>query len=115
MKLVIENKEYSLPYGIMLLKTLHGDDYNNLSEDFKHEEIEKVWEKHKAIPKKLYVMSKSQDPETLELCCKMLDEKKVKHYKEHINIWGTTGIKENVLHRVKIFLTIEEEKWNNYK
>ena len=58
MRLVIEKEEYDLPYGISLLKTLHGDDYNT--------------------------------------------------------IW-TSGGTEKVLSSVKVFLTIDEQRWNNYK
>lgn len=114
MRLVIEKEEYDLPYGISLLKTLHGDDYNNLPEDFKHEEIKKCWEKYKGIPTKLYSMTKSTDVETLELAVKLFEEEKIKFFQKHKTIWNSGGT-EKVLSSVKVFLTIDEQKWNNYK
>jgi ferritin-like protein len=114
MRLVIEKEEYDLPYGISLLKTLHGDNYNDLPEDFKHKEIKKRWEKYKGIPKKLYSMTKSRDVETLELAIKLLEEEKTKFFQKHNTIW-TSGGTEKVLSSVKVFLTIDEQRWNNYK
>ena len=114
MRLVIEKEEYDLPYGISLLKTLHGDDYNDLPEDFKHKEIKKHWEKYKGIPKKLYSMTKSRDVETLELAIKLLEEEKTKFFQKHNTMW-TSGGTEKVLSSVKVFLTIDEQRWNNYK
>jgi hypothetical protein len=114
MRLVIEKEEYDLPYGISLLKTLHGNDYNNLPEDFKHEEIKKLWEDYKGIPKKLYKMTQSKDVETLELAVRLLEKDKIKFFQEYRTNW-TSGGTEKVLNSVKVFLTIDQQRWNNYK
>jgi ferritin-like protein len=111
---VIEKEEYDLPYGISLLKTLHGNDYNNLPEDFKHEEIKKLWEDYKGIPKKLYKMTQSKDVETLELAVRLLEKDKIKFFQQYMNIWNS-GETEKVLTSVKVFLTIDQQRWNNYK
>jgi len=115
MKLVIKKEIYDLKNGIGLLKTLYGDNYDTIPQDFKDECVRKEWDKYQGIPKKLYKMSRSEDPEVLELCSKMLDEKKVEHYKQHKNIWDITGVKENVLHSIKVFLTEQDKRWNSYK
>lgn len=112
MNLVINKKIYNLPHGIGLLKTLHGGDYNNLPEHFKHEEIKKIWDNYEGIPKKIYEMTQSDDVEMLELVIKLLGEKK--YFKETRNIYGKNGFEE-VLYKVKVFLTKDEEQWNNYK
>jgi ferritin-like protein len=114
MRLVIETEEYDLPYGISLLKTLHGNDYNDLPEDFKHEEIKKLWEDYKGIPKKLYKMTQSKDVETLELAVRLLEKDKIKFFQQYMNIWNS-GETEKVLTSVKVFLTINEQTWSNYK
>jgi ferritin-like protein len=111
---VIEKEEYDLPYGISLLKTLHGNDYNDLPEDFKHEEIKKLWEDYKGIPKKLYKMIQSKDVETLELAVRLLEKDKIKFFQQYMNIWNS-GETEKVLTSVKVFLTINEQTWSNYK
>lgn len=114
MRLVIEKEEYDLPYGISLLKTLHGNDYNDLPEYFKHEEIKKLWEDYKGIPKKLYKMTQSKDVETLELAVRLLEKDKIKFFQDHRTHW-TSGGTEKVLTSVKVFLTIDQQRWNNYK
>jgi ferritin-like protein len=111
---VIEKEEYDLPYGISLLKTLHGNDYNNLPEDFKHEEIKKFWEDYKGIPKKLYKMTQSKDVETLELAVRLLEKDKIKFFQDYRTNWTSGGI-EKVLNSVKVFLTIDQQRWSNYK
>lgn len=114
MRLVIEKEEYNLPYGISLLKTLHGNDYNDLPEYFKHEEIKKLWEYYKGIPKKLYKMTQSKDVETLELAVRLLEKDKIKFFQDHRTHW-TSGGTEKVLNSVNVFLTIDQQRWNNYK
>jgi len=114
MNLVIGNQIYDLENGIGLLKTLYQNDYNDLDEDLKDPIIEELWDKYQGIPKKLYIMSESKDPETLELCVKMLDEKGIKNYTEFHNAWENGGITKK-LYRVKVFLNEYDKMYKCYK
>ena len=114
MKIVIGNKIYSMSHGIELLKTLHGDNYKDLPNAFKHEELKAEWDKYNGVPIKLYQMSQSKDTETLQLCLKLLDQEGIKSYKDYKNVWRQGNVSEE-LYKIILFLTKDDEKWNNYK
>lgn len=114
MNLVIGKQIYDLENGIGLLKTLYENDYNALDEDLKDPIIEELWDKYQRIPKKIYLMSESKDPEILELCVKMLDEKGIKNYKEYINTWEN-GDMTKKLYTVKVFLNEYDKRYKTYK
>lgn len=114
MNIVIGKKIYDLENGIGLLKTLYENDYNALNEDLKDPIIEELWDKYQGIPKKLYIMSQSEDVETLELCVKLLDENGIKHYKDYTNIWGN-GESVKVLYSVEVFLNEWSKIYRHYK
>lgn len=100
MRLVIGNKIYDFESGIPLLKTLYGNIYSKIPNDFKHDEIKKRWKLYKGIPLKLYEMSKSKDSEILLLASKTLKELRVKH--ETFKYWG-----ENEISGIEIFKPIK--------
>ena len=114
MRIVIGNESYSMNHGIGLLKTLHGDKYENIPNSFKHEELKAEWDKYNGVPTKLYQMSKSKDTETLILCSKLLDEANIVYSKDYKTVW-TSREPEKVLSRIVIFLTKNQERWNNFK
>jgi hypothetical protein len=114
MKIVISNELYDIPNGIGLLKTLYGENYKNLPEEFKHKDLKKSWKEYKGIPKNLYLMSKSTDLETIELAVKLLEKENIKYYNNFKNVYNLGSFTKE-LNNIKVFLTIKEIQWNNYK
>lgn len=114
MRIVIGNESYSMNHGIGLLKTLHGDKYENIPNSFKHKELKAEWDKYNGVPIKLYQMSKSKDTETLILCSKLLDEANIVYSKDYKTVWSMSK-REEVLNEIAIFLTKNQERWNNFK
>ena len=114
MRIVIGNESYSMNHGIGLLKTLHGDKYENIPNSFKHEELKAEWDKYNGVPTKLYQMSKSKDTETLILCSKLLDESNVVYFKDYKTVWSMSKTEE-VLNEIVLFLTKNQERRNNFK
>jgi len=71
---IIKNDNYSLKQGIRLLKTTVTNNYDELPEDFKDEEVKNSWDLYEGVPLKLYQMSQSKDEETVQLAIKLLEE-----------------------------------------
>ena len=69
---IIKNDKYSLKQGIRFLKTTVTNNYDELPEDFKNEEVKNSWDLYEGIPLKLYQMTQSKDEETLELAIELL-------------------------------------------
>lgn len=77
MSVIINNKEYDINEGIRYLKTIYTTDYEKLPKELKHKEIKDNWDKYEGISKKLYLMSKSEDKETLELAKDILEKENI--------------------------------------
>lgn len=102
MSIVIKNELYNFDQGIGLLKTLYGNDYSNIPKDFKHKDVKAEWDKYQDISSKLYQMSKSEDPEILDLCAKMLESENILFDLETRSIWTKGGYKK-VTYKITIF------------
>lgn len=102
MSIVIKNELYNFDQGIGLLKTLYGDDYKNIPKDFKHRDVKNEWDKYHGISNKLYQMSKSTDPEILDLCAKMLEAENILFDLQTRNIWNK-GEYKKITHKIIIF------------
>jgi hypothetical protein len=74
---IIKSDNYSLKQGIRFLKTTVTNNYDELPEDFKDEEVKNSWDLYEGIPLKLYQMSQSKDEETVQLAIKLLKEKNI--------------------------------------
>jgi len=74
---IIKNDNYSLKQGIRLLKTTVTNNYDELPEDFKDEEVKNSWDLYEGVPLKLYQMSQSKDEETVQLAIKLLEESNI--------------------------------------
>jgi len=74
---IIKNDNYSLKQGIRLLKTTVTNNYDELPEDFKDEEVKNSWDLYEGVPLKLYQMSQSKDEETVQLAIKLLKESNI--------------------------------------
>jgi hypothetical protein len=59
-------------------------------------------------------MIQSKDVETLELAVRLLEKDKIKFFQDYRTNW-TSGGTEKVLNSVNVFLTIDQQRWNNYK
>ena len=77
MSVIINNKEYDINEGIRYLKTIYTTDYKKLPKELKHKEVKNNWDKYEGISKKLYLMSKSKDVETLELAKDILEKENI--------------------------------------
>ena len=73
----IKGKLYDLKNGIPLAKTLYGDDFDKLPEGLKDDVVKKNWKKYKGIEQNLYLMSLSEDYETIEVCLQVLKSKNI--------------------------------------
>ena len=73
----IKGKLYDLKNGIPLAKTLYGDDFDKLPEGLKDDVVKKNWNKYKGIEQNLYLMSLSEDYETIEVCLQVLKSKNI--------------------------------------
>ena len=74
---IIKSDNYSLKQGIRFLKTTVTNNYDELPEDFKDEELKNSWDLYEGVPLKLYQMSQSKDEETVQLAIKLLKEKNI--------------------------------------
>ena len=74
---IIKSDNYSLKQGIRFLKTTITNNYDELPEDFKDEEVKNSWDLYEGVPLKLYQMSQSKDEETVQLAIKLLKEKNI--------------------------------------
>ena len=74
---IIKSDNYSLKQGIRFLKTTVTNNYDELPEDFKDEEVKNSWDLYEGVPLKLYQMSQSKDEETVQLAIKLLKEKNI--------------------------------------
>jgi len=74
---IIKNDKYSLKQGIRFLKTTVTNNYDELPEDFKDEEVKNSWDLYEGVPLKLYQMIKSEDEETIQLAIKLLEESNI--------------------------------------
>jgi hypothetical protein len=74
---IIKNDKYSLKQGIRFLKTTVTNNYDELPEDFKDEEVKNSWDLYEGVPLKLYQMSQSKDEETVQLAIKLLEESNI--------------------------------------
>lgn len=73
----IKGKLYDLKNGIPLAKTLYGDDFDKLPEGLKDDVVKKNWKKYKGIEQNLYLMSLSEDYETIDVCLQVLKSKNI--------------------------------------
>jgi hypothetical protein len=73
----IKHKKYSLKQGIRFLKTTVTNNYDELPEDFKDEEVKNSWDLYEGVPLKLYQMTQSDDEETIQLAIKLLGESNI--------------------------------------
>ena len=102
MSVIINNKEYDINEGIRYLKTIYTTDYEKLPKELKHKEIKDNWDKYEGISKKLYLMSKSKDVETLELAKDILEKENIiADYEYDYN----TKLKQIILFKIR--------QWNN--
>lgn len=74
---IIKGSKYSLKQGIRFLKTTVTNNYDELPEDFKDEEVKNSWDLYEGIPLKLYQMVQSKDEETIQLAIKLLKESNI--------------------------------------
>jgi hypothetical protein len=74
---IIKSDNYSLKQGIRFLKTTVTNNYDELPEDFKDEEVKNSWDLYEGVPLKLYQMSQSKDEETVQLAIKLLKESNI--------------------------------------
>lgn len=81
---IIKSDNYSLKQGIRFLKTTVTNNYDELPEDFKDEEVKNSWDLYEGIPVKLYQMTQSKDKETLDLACELLTKANI-YYNRRIN------------------------------
>lgn len=80
---IIKNNKYSLKQGIRFLKTTITNNYDELPEDFKDEEVKNSWDLYEGIPLKLYQMTQSKDEETIQLAVKLLEESNIPYVLEN--------------------------------
>ena len=119
----IKGKLYDLKNGISLAKTLYGDDFDKLPEGLKDDVVKKNWKKYKGIEQNLYLMSLSEDYETIEVCLQVLKGKNIP-FKYH-TITDYNNNNDQGIERVrKIWLFVDKktpeyyfkdskELWNN--
>ena len=74
---IIKSDNYSLKQGIRFLKTTVTNNYDELPEDFKDEEVKNSWDLYEGVPLKLYQMTQSKDEETVQLAIKLLEENNI--------------------------------------
>lgn len=86
----IKGNLYDMKNGIGLAKTLYGNDYDKLPEGLKHEDIKNEWDEYEGIEQNLYLMSLSQDQETIDLTIEILRSKNIpfKYYERHKLVKG---------------------------
>lgn len=112
MSVIINNEEYDIDEGIRYLKTIYTTDYKKLPKELKHKEVKDNWDKYEGISKKLYLMSKSEDVETVQLAKNILEENKIEakytYWKDFQFIGDTRGN-----HLVKTITIFKTKKWNN--
>lgn len=76
---IIKSDNYSLKQGIRFLKTTVTNNYDELPEDFKDEEVKNSWDLYEGVPLKLYQMTQSKDKEILDLACELLTKANIHH------------------------------------
>lgn len=76
---IIKSDNYSLKQGIRFLKTTVTNNYDELPEDFKDEEVKNSWDLYEGVPLKLYQMCQSKDKETIQLAVKLLEESNISY------------------------------------
>jgi len=74
---IIKHKKYSLKQGIRFLKTTITNNYDELPEDFKDEEVKNSWDLYEGVSLKLYQMTQSEDEEIIQLAIKLLGESNI--------------------------------------
>jgi hypothetical protein len=89
---IIKHDKYSLKQGIRFLKTIITNNYDELPEDFKDEEVKNSWDLYEGVPLKLYQMIKSKDEETIQLAIKLLDESNIGYTLKNPYNYNTTVI-----------------------
>ena len=110
MSVIINNKEYDINEGIRYLKTIYTTDYEKLPKELKHKEIKDNWDKYEGISKKLYLMSKSEDKETLELAKDILEENKIEAKYIYYSSYVSPVDSKSLVKTITIFKT---KQWNN--
>lgn len=117
----IKGKLYDLKNGISLAKTLYGDDFDKLPEGLKDDVVKKNWNKFKGIEQNLYLMSLSDDYETIDVCLQVLKGKNIPFKYSSITDYNNDQRIERVR---KIYLFVDkttpgyylkdsENLWNN--
>lgn len=89
---IIKGSIYSLKQGIRFLKTTVTNNYDELSEDFKDEEVKNSWDLYEGVPLKLYQMTQSKDEETIQLAIKLLGESNIAYALKNSYNYKTTEI-----------------------
>ena len=89
---IIKHKKYSLKQGIRFLKTTVTNNYDELPEDFKDEEVKNSWDLYEGVPLKLYQMTQSDDEETIQLAIKLLGESNIGYTLKNPYNYNTTVI-----------------------
>ena len=89
---IIKHNKYSLKQGIRFLKTTVTNNYDELPEDFKDEEVKNSWDLYKGVPLKLYQMTQSDDEETIQLAIKLLGESNIGYTLKNPYNYRTTVI-----------------------
>jgi hypothetical protein len=89
---IIKHDKYSLKQGIRFLKTTVTNNYDELPEDFKDEEVKNSWDLYEGVPLKLYQMSQSKDGETIQLAIKLLEESNIAYTFKNPYNYNTTVI-----------------------
>jgi hypothetical protein len=74
---IFKHKKYSFKQGIRFLKTTVTNNYDELPENLKDEEVKDSWDLYEGVPLKLYQMTQSDDEETIQLAIKLLGESNI--------------------------------------
>jgi len=118
----IRGKLYDLENGISLAKTLYGDDFDKLPEGLKDDVVKKNWKKYKGIEQNLYLMSLSEDYETIEVCLQVLKSKNIPFKYSTITDYNNNGKGIEKVRKIWLFvdkktpgyyLKDSKELWNN--
>ena len=118
----IKGKLYDLKNGISLAKTLYGDDFDKLPEGLKDDVVKKNWKKFKGIEQNLYLMSLSDDYETINVCLQVLKGKNIPFKYHTINEYLDNGKSIERVSRIYLFVDKRtpgyyfkdsKELWNN--
>jgi hypothetical protein len=89
---IIKGSKYSLKQGIRFLKTTVTNNYDELPEDFKDEEVKNSWDLYEGVPLKLYQMTQSEDEEIIQLAIKLLEESNMAYTLRNPYNYRTTEI-----------------------